>query len=183
VAGDDMTRAQRLTGIAALAAACTCLIGLALSVIVPSVLGMQVYAITGDSMTGAYDRGSLVFDRIVPTDSLRVGDVITYVPPPQAGSSGRVTHRIVAIARDAGGRRMFQTQGDHNQAPDPWRFTLGARQARVAGAVPHVGWVFGALALGWVRMLVLGGPALLLAWFAIGSLREDARRWATGGGR
>ena len=32
-------------------------------------------------MTGTYDRGSLVFDEVVPVDDLKVGDVITYRPP------------------------------------------------------------------------------------------------------
>ena len=32
-------------------------------------------------MTGTYDRGSLVFDEVVPVASLKVGDVITYRPP------------------------------------------------------------------------------------------------------
>ena len=44
---------------------------LALTVLVPALLGYQRYVITSGSMTGTYDRGSLVFDKVVPTSSLR----------------------------------------------------------------------------------------------------------------
>ena len=59
---------------------------LALAVLVPALLGYQRYVITSGSMTGTYDRGSLVFDQVVPTSDLRVGDVITFRPPGHAGA-------------------------------------------------------------------------------------------------
>jgi hypothetical protein len=43
-------------------------------------------------MTGTYDVGSIVFDRQAPTSSLRVGDPITYAPPPRA-SPNRASQR------------------------------------------------------------------------------------------
>src|SRR5437763_8440391 len=64
-------------------------------ILVPSLLGFQRYVITGGSMTGTIDRGSLVFDKAVPVSQLRVGDVITYTPPASSSPTGRVTHRIV----------------------------------------------------------------------------------------
>ena len=54
--------------------------------IVPSVMGWERYVIVSGSMTGTYDRGSLVFDEVVPVKSLKVGDVITYTPPPRRRS-------------------------------------------------------------------------------------------------
>ena len=56
-------------------------VALAAAVLLPALLGFQRYVITSGSMTGTYDRGSLVYDRVVPTSSLKVGDVITYDPP------------------------------------------------------------------------------------------------------
>ena len=47
--------------------------------------GIQRYVIVSGSMTGTYDRGSVVFDQVVPVASLKVGDVITYRPPAGAG--------------------------------------------------------------------------------------------------
>src|SRR5919199_902688 len=49
------------------------------------------YEFTSGSMTGTYDRGSIVFDKVVPVDQLQVGDVITYTPPPGSGPQGRIT--------------------------------------------------------------------------------------------
>ena len=49
--------------------------------VVPALLGYERYVIVSGSMSGTYDRGSIVFDRVVPTASLRAGDVITFTPP------------------------------------------------------------------------------------------------------
>src|SRR5919206_3684711 len=79
--------------------------------VVPALLGWQRYVIVSGSMTGTYDRGSLVLDEVVPTASLRVGDVITYLPPRGVGSGHLVTHRIAAIARGPRGERVYHTKG------------------------------------------------------------------------
>ena len=111
----------------------TVAVALAAAVLVPALLGYQRYVITSGSMTGTYDRGSIVYDRVVPTRSLDVGDVITYAPPAGAGPAGLVTHRIAAITPQPGGARVFRTKGDANPVKDPWTFTLSRpTQARVA---------------------------------------------------
>jgi signal peptidase len=152
--------------------ASACAIGAALAlglcVLVPALLGFQRYVITSGSMTGTYDRGSLVFDRVVATSSLRAGDVITFRPP---GRAGLVTHRIVSI-RTVRGERVLRTKGDANRVADPWgAFALhGARQARVAFHIPYVGYALGALGERKVRMAVIGLPALLLALVTLAGL-------------
>ena len=82
--------------------------------VVPALLGYERYVIVSGSMSGTYDRGSLVLDEVVPVAELRKGDVITYRPPPGAGPVGLVTHRIASIARDERGARVFRTRGDAN---------------------------------------------------------------------
>lgn len=134
--------------------------------LVPALLGLDRYVITGGSMSGTFERGAIVLERQVPVSDLRVGDVITYLPPAGSGISELVTHRIVAITedRDAAGGRVFQTQGDANASVDPWTFTLAASvQPRVEGWIPSVGWAFIALSIPGVRMLVIGVPAALIA--------------------
>jgi signal peptidase I len=149
---------------------------LAAGVLLPAVLGYQRYVITSGSMTGTYDRGSIVYAEEVPTASLRVGDVITYRPPRPMGGGGLVTHRIVWIGRDRSGTRAFRTRGDANPVADPWRFTLDhPTQARVAFYVPYVGYALAALAIRQVRMLAIGLPALLVA------LAVLARLWSQAG--
>jgi signal peptidase I len=154
-------------------------LALAIAVLVPALLGFQRYVITSGSMTGTYDRGSLVYDRVVPTASLRVGDVITYDPPAGAGPAGLITHRIVSIAGQPGSARDFRTKGDANPAPDPWTFTLRNRtQARVAFHLPYAGYALAALADRRLRVLVVGVPALLVALSVLAALWNDAARAA-----
>src|SRR5438045_9435672 len=76
--------------------------------------GYQRYVITGGSMAGSIDRGSLLFSKKVPQSELKVGDVITYQPPKGAGPRELVTHRIVSIKHSASGAPVFQTKGDAN---------------------------------------------------------------------
>jgi len=126
-------------------------------------------------MTGTYDRGSLVYDRVVPTASLKVGDVITYDPPAGAGPAGLVTHRIVSIAPQPNGTRAFRTKGDANPVKDPWTFTLQNRsQAKVAFHLPYVGFALAALADRTLRMLIIGIPALLVALSVLARLWREA---------
>jgi signal peptidase I len=137
-------------------AALLLLVALSALVLVPAALGYERYVITGGSMGRSLPRGSIAFERRVPVSALRVGDVITYTPP---GRQERVTHRVVAIGGGA-----LRTRGDANAATDPWRFRLsGAQQAVVRFHVPVAGFALAALAIRWVRMLVIGGPALLVA--------------------
>jgi signal peptidase len=165
--GTTMTavrRAGRLASGAALAVAVLA----ALLVLAPAVCGWQRYAIVSGSMTGTYDRGSLVLDEVVPVSALRVGDVITYLPPAGAGPDHLVTHRIASIERDASGARVFRTKGDANPVADPWTFRLGGQtQARVRLGVPYVGYGLSALGRRDVRMVAIALPALLIAAFSM----------------
>jgi signal peptidase I len=159
--------ARRAFGIVLCAAALI----LALAVLVPALLGFQRYVITSGSMTGTYDRGSLVFDRVVPTSSLREGDVITFRPP---GQAGLVTHRIVAV-KAVRGQRVYTTKGDANRTTDTWGpLTLhDAKQARVAFHVPYIGFGIAALSDRRLRMVVIGLPALLVAISTLAGLWRD----------
>lgn len=174
-------RAGRIASGAALVAT-TVIAALAL---VPALFGLQRYVIVSGSMTGTYDRGSLVLDEVVAVASLRTGDVITYRPPPAAGIDHLVTHRIAEIRRDRNGGVVFRTKGDANDAADPWTFTLpNERQARVRFGVPHAGYALAALSDRTVRLVVIALPALLIAlaslialWRRLG---EEAARGAAG---
>ena len=145
---------------------------LALAVLVPALLGYQRYVITSGSMTGTYDRGSLVFDKVVPTSSLRAGDVITFRPP---GHAGLVTHRIHTLT-SVDGKRVLTTKGDANRVPDAWgSLTLSAAsQARVAFHLPYLGYGLAVLSEKRVRLLVIGLPALLIALSALAGLWRDS---------
>ena len=76
--------------------------------ILPAALGWQRYVITSGSMTGTYDRGTLIYDETVPTKSLKVGDVITYTPPAGDTRPGRLTSGLAASS--AAPRRPNEAQ-------------------------------------------------------------------------
>jgi signal peptidase I len=144
------------------------------AIVVPKLLGYQTYVITTGSMAGTADPGSLVLARPVPTEALQVGDVITYVPPPDAGIPHPVTHRIVDITVDEAGQRSFLTKGDANVTADSWgAFQLDSSvQPRMVLAVPFAGWPVLLLSDRTIRMGAIGGPAIVVALL---SLRDAVR--------
>jgi signal peptidase len=153
-------------------AACLLVMVLALAFLLPAAFGLQRYVITGGSMEGTYDLGSVVFEESVPVADLQVGDVITYVPPAESGIDNLVTHRIVSIDGTS-----FRTQGDANPDVDPWTFELtAASQNRVTASIPYVGYLFIALGDRSTRMLVIGIPAAVIALASLAELLQALRR-------
>ena len=146
-------------------------------VLLPIGLGLQRYVMSGDSMDGhrpdSIPRGSVVFERPVPADDLRVGDVITYRPPGSARVHGMVTHRIVAIDPDG-----IVTQGDALARPDPWRLQPHGTVPRVVLSLPWVGYAYLVLADP-VLWLLLLGSAGLLGVLVTSSLVQSRRPAAT----
>jgi signal peptidase len=148
---------------------------LAATMLVPKAFGYHRYVITGGSMTGTYDRGSIVFDKAVPVADLKVGDVITYSPPASTGVHGLITHRIISVKDHGTDGASYRTKGDANPAADPWRFQLDQpTQAKVAFAVPYLGYGIAALSMLPIRMLIIGLPALLIAFMLIARIWRDA---------
>lgn len=135
----------------------------AVGFIVPGLMGFERYVITGGSMSGSFERGSVAFEELTPVEDLVVGDVITYQPPAESGLSTLVTHRIVSVRDTGDGGRLFHTQGDANPDPDPWSFRLPeGTQPQVAFTVPLIGHAFIALADRENRMVLVGVPAGLV---------------------
>jgi signal peptidase I len=150
-------RVLKLLAIAGL----TIMFAIAVLILVPPLLGYQRYVITGGSMGGALPRGSIAYDEVVPTEHIRVGDVITYRPP---NSDRLLTHRVVWIGRQRHGVRVYRTRGDANGTPDPRAVLLpNDGQARVVFHVPLAGYVLAALSVKPVRMAAIGVPALAIA--------------------
>ena len=142
----------------------------------PTFFGYERYVITGGSMSGTFEKGSVVFEKLVPVDQLEVGDIITYVPPPDAGTNHLVTHRIVRMTTGEQGT-VLRTRGDANDGIDPWKFSLVEdHQPVVEFAVPHVGHAMMALADRETRMLIVGVPAALVALLALKELLVAVRR-------
>lgn len=152
------------------------LLAIAVLILVPPLLGYQRYVITGGSMGGALPRGSIAYDEVVPTEHIRVGDVITYRPP---NGDRLLTHRVVWIGPARHGVRLYRTRGDANDAPDARAFLLpNDGQARVVFHVPLAGYVLAALSVKAVRIVAIGVPALAIAIAAFAATwrKRHARR-------
>jgi signal peptidase I len=142
------------------------------AMVVPALLGMSRYVITGGSMTGTIAKGSIIYCDLTPTDQLRVGDIITFRPP---GYESTLTHRIIDIVPGQDGRSVYRTKGDFNEAADPWSVHLvEPQQARYVFHIPYVGYVLAVLAIRQVRVVLVGLPALLIAVSLLWSLWSQA---------
>jgi signal peptidase len=158
-----------------IAAALTALAALGALMLVPTILGYQRYVIEGGSMGHGLPRGSIAYAEVVPTREIKAGDVITYRPP---GATRLRTHRVTWIGRSpATGERLYRTKGDANATSDRPTFTLPHQtQARVAMHVPLAGYAVVALSIRAVRMGIIGGPALAIAFVAFRSAWRGRRR-------
>ena len=149
---------------------------LAVLMVVPSLLGYERYVIVSGSMEPTLPVGSVVYDEVVPVDDIEVGDIITFVPPPEFGIDDPVTHRVVQVStveedRSHPGERLFRTKGDNNEEVDPWRMVLdGPDQARVAHHVPYVGYFYMALQVRWVQLFLIVIPAIALVTYIVVTL-------------
>jgi signal peptidase len=115
------------------------LLVLVVAVLIPRLAGAEPYTILTGSMEPGMPPGTLVVVKPVDASDIAVGTVITYQL--ESGERAVVTHRVVGIAFDGRGERIFRTQGDANNAPDP----EPVRPVQVKGerwyAVPYIGHV------------------------------------------
>jgi len=98
-----------------------------LIVVVPALLGLQRYVITGGSMTGTISRGSVIYSRLTPTDQLKVGDIITFYPPGHS-APGRTASSPSTRARTAA--RLFVPRETSTRSPTPGRSTWSSPSRR-----------------------------------------------------
>ena len=161
----------------------------ALLMLVPSLLGYQRYVIESGSMEPELPVGSVVYSEATDSEDLNVGDIITFEPPREYEVDEVVTHRIFSIERpkpntqraDGGLEpgRVFTTKGDANEHPDPWRFVLDDDEAALEKAhLPYLGYIYLALAIPVVRLLVIVIPAILIAVLTAVSVWRSAGKEA-----
>lgn len=125
----------------------------------PVLFGYERYVIAGHSMTGTIPYGSLVYSKTVPASTLKVGDVITIVPPWDPDGKP-VTHRLTEVKRGKGskGETLYQTKGDFNRSEDPGPITF-PQAALYEFHIPVVGLAF--IYLARFGLFVIGLPALI----------------------
>ncbi len=141
--------------------------GLLLLQVGPRLLPYRVFDVLSGSMSPSIPVGAEVIDQVVPGDSIRVGDVITYEHPLHPGSY--ITHRVTGIDR-AATAPFLNTRGDANAAADPWKVPLRRSMLRVALSIPLLGYLLGGLSSPF-------GHLLLVLLVAAGAVFFVAEMW------
>jgi hypothetical protein len=84
---------------------------------------------------------------------------------------------VTWIGRTSNHERLYRTKGDANESTDRPAFTLPhPTQGRVVMHVPLAGYAVAALSIRAVRMAVIGGPALVIAFLAFSSAWRERRQ-------
>src|SRR4030095_769218 len=92
------------------------LAGLALLGLSLPIGGQRIMSVQTGSMEPASKTGSLVFVNHISSESIKTGDVITYINP--RNKSQTITHRVHEIIEKQNGQKQFITKGDANYSPD-----------------------------------------------------------------
>ena len=113
----------------------------------PLLAGTAVYPVAivdGNSMYPSLHNGDLVFFSSAP-GQVRNGTIIVFVQG-QSGVSSLdsllkpvVIHRVIGIGQEPNGVAYYQTQGDNNQAPDPFVTDSPSVLGVPALVVPYAG--------------------------------------------
>ena len=142
----------------------------------PHVFGYRTAVMLTGSMTGTIDRGDVVVSVPRPAQDVEVGDILTFRAP--VADRHLETHRVIDVRHTGDGTVDVRTQGDANDAVDPWRATITDDTVwETAFVVPELGHVVQAVRATVVRYgavwVALAGVVLLglsLIW------RQDAPR-------
>jgi len=104
-----------------------------------SVFGYKFYIVTSDSMSKTdFDAGDLIIVKEVEDpNTLKEGDIITYISQNSANFGESVTHKIRRSAKDAKGNPGFITYGTTTNVDDEkvvtYQFILGKYQSKIKG--------------------------------------------------
>ncbi|RBY86933.1 signal peptidase I [Blastococcus sp. TF02A-26] len=145
----------------------------------PRVADYRTMTMLTGSMAPTIDPGDVVVSTPLDVEDVEVGMVITYHIP--IDDHRVVTHRVIEVDRTADGTVAVRTQGDANDAPDPWTAVLSGDTAyQVQAVVPEIGNVItllreSVLSTLFVQLLPIGlGVWMLLAIWRPGREVDDA---------
>jgi signal peptidase I len=130
---------------------------------------VATYVVASGSMEPTLKIGSIVFVQPVPIESLKIGDIISFVSPTDPKSI--IIHRIYSV-NNVGNTLSFKTKGDNNNAKDIWDVSPLSLKGKYLVAVPYVGYITVLMKDPWMFALIIGIPALILLVFQIKKIRE-----------
>ena len=89
---------------------------LVIAVLVSGVFKYQLMAIASNSMNPVFYRGDAVVMQRIDKDEIseiKIGDILVFESDKRI-----VVHRVIGKEESLGGKTLFQTKGDNNNAPD-----------------------------------------------------------------
>ena len=97
---------------------------------------MPVVAVESNSMVPTFSRGDILVLQGVPSEQLKIGDIIVFSPAP---GTTPIVHRIIKLNPDG----TFQTKGDANTGQLPFEKSISPDEihGREIAIVPFLGWV------------------------------------------
>lgn len=119
------------------------------------VFGVEARPVRSGSMEPALEVGDVALIKpaaATPSDSIRVGSIITFRAPGRG--SMIISHRVTAVQADATGQRSFITRGDANSAPDGTAVPDDNVIGVVTGRIPRLGYVMYSLTQGRALLVV-----------------------------
>jgi signal peptidase len=135
------------------------LVGLALALAGPYVVGARSFTVMSGSMEPTIHTGDVVVGETISPRAAKPGDVVTFPAPD--GSHRLITHRLRSTQME-GGRIKAETKGDANNTVERWQVPADGHIGRVVYRVPRVGYVLASAVSPRGRFLVL--VAVILAF-------------------
>lgn len=103
--------------------------------IVPKVMGNDIYAVLSGSMEPYYHVGSIVIvDKSITPEEIEIGDPITF----RKGDNAIATHRVIDINTET---REFKTKGDANEAEDLAPVSFDNMIGKAGKSIPMIGYI------------------------------------------
>ncbi|MGY1771613.1 signal peptidase I [Blastococcus sp. SYSU D00813] len=137
----------------------------------PHVLDYRTMTMLTGSMAPSIEPGDVVVSTPLDVEDVTEGMVITYHIP--VDDHRVVTHRVIDVQHSADGTVSVRTQGDANDAPDPWTAVLSGDTAyQVQAVVPEIGHLVTALRNPTLSTLFVQlVPVALGVWMLLGIWR------------
>ena len=123
----------------------------------PSIFGHQIYIVRSNSMSPAFETGSLLIVTQVDARSVQVNDVITFRGE---NDSVATTHRVVEIVDEDG--LHFITRGDANNVNDPLPVPADEVIGRVVFSIPYIGYLLGFIRTKQGLLICIIIPAMII---------------------
>lgn len=122
-----------------------------------TVLGYQPLTILSGSMRPVIEPGDMILIRAIPSNKIKVGDIVSY----WADKETLITHRVTQIKKN-NGRLQYKTKGDANQLEDQECIYENMLLGRMVLSIPKGGYIskFVRSKIGFILLIIM--PTIIL---------------------